>query len=174
MFKYDLGTALGHLGFEGVFHMKGTEVAEGLALFYNTARFILLDSQKLLFSEEIPRNPVFADIWDRIKENPKLSARMLARTTALQVNVLGALESDELLVVANTHLYFHPDADHIRLLHGCLAIRYLQHVVTKVKERVSFTDSFMVSLMGFINTQKTRNNDGIIECFFSIQVNECL
>ncbi|KAH1001712.1 hypothetical protein HUJ04_005691 [Dendroctonus ponderosae] len=135
VFKYDLNTALSHLGYEGVLHTKGTEVAEGLALFYNTARFILLDSQKLLFSEEIPRNPVFADIWDRIKENPKLSERILARTTALQVNLLGALESDELLVVANTHLFFHPDADHIRLLHGCLAIRYLQHVVRTVKER---------------------------------------
>ncbi|XP_050308958.1 2',5'-phosphodiesterase 12 isoform X2 [Anthonomus grandis grandis] len=135
IFKYDLNTALSHLGYSGQFDLKGGVVAEGLAFFYNTKRFILLDSSSLVFADHLQTEPVFRDIWERIKSNEKLSQRILGRTTTLQVNVVGSLEQDEILVVANTHLYFHPDSDHIRLLHGCLAIRYLEHFVKGVKER---------------------------------------
>lgn len=137
VFKYDLEPVLSHLGYGGVLDTKGNDVAEGLAFFYNKNRFILLDSVKFIFAEHIDKDPLFADIWERIKQNHKLAERILARTTTLQVNVVGSLELNTVLVVANIHLYFHPDSDHIRLLHGCVAIRYLEDFVERIKERVS-------------------------------------
>lgn len=55
----------------------------------------------------------------------------------MQINVLECLDRDDILVVANTHLYFHPDADHIRLLHGGIAIRYLENFLENIKEKVT-------------------------------------
>ncbi|XP_066157829.1 2',5'-phosphodiesterase 12 [Euwallacea fornicatus] len=135
IYKCDLESTMSHLGYKSTFYTKGTEVTEGQAFFYNEVRFILLDTQKVIFSQEIASNPVLAEIWERVKKNEKLAERILARSTILQVNVVGSLEFNEVLVIANTHLYFHPDADHIRLLHGSIAIKYLEDVVRQLQER---------------------------------------
>ncbi|KAL1513901.1 hypothetical protein ABEB36_003240 [Hypothenemus hampei] len=135
IYKYDLQPTLSRLGYESTYYNKGTDVAEGLAFFYNSSRFVLLDSEKLIFAQEVNKNPLFKDIWEKIQENEKLVSRVLARSTTLQLNVIGSLENNEVLIVANTHLYFHPDADHIRLLHGCFAIRYLENVASEIEKR---------------------------------------
>lgn len=63
--------------------------------------------------------------------------RVLPRTTALQVNVFESTDcNNEILVVGNTHLYFHPDADHIRLFQAGLAMTYLQHCIEQLKLKV--------------------------------------
>lgn len=143
VFNYDLQPTLDHLGYESNFSLKGGEVAEGLAFFFNKSRFKKLQCHHLVFSEHINNDPQFADIWEKIAMNSKLSERILGRTTTLQVNVIESLEHDEVLVVANTHLYFHPDADHIRLLHGGLAIRYLENFVNKLKAEVRSIQQFI-------------------------------
>ncbi|CAG9858960.1 unnamed protein product [Phyllotreta striolata] len=139
VFKYDLKPVLGHLGYGSNFYTKGNEVAEGLALFYSREKFSLLEdlSQRLVFSEKISTDIIFADIWEKISKNENLAKRILDRSTTLQVNVLESKNRNEILVVANTHLYFHPDADHIRLLHGGLAIRYLEHFINSLKEKMT-------------------------------------
>lgn len=136
VYKNDLEPILSHYSYNSTFNLKGGEVAEGLAFFYNKRRFILLDSEQLVFSQKIDKEPVFAEIWNKINTNPKLAERIKARTTTLQLNVLGSLDNDEILLIANTHLYFHPDADHIRLLHGCMAIKYLEEYSNQLKQRV--------------------------------------
>jgi 2',5'-phosphodiesterase len=42
--------------------------------------------------------------------------------------------TDHLFVVGTTHLYFHPDADHIRLLQAAAGLRYLQQKYKELKE----------------------------------------
>lgn len=116
--------------------LKGGEVAEGLAFFYYKKRFKHLESERFVFAEQIQSDALFADIWEKISENEQLVKRIIERTSVLQINVVESLDSSEVLVVANTHLYFHPDADHIRLLQGGILIRYLEDFVAKLKEKV--------------------------------------
>jgi 2',5'-phosphodiesterase len=47
-------------------------------------------------------------------------------------------DSNERIVVANTHQYFHPDADHIRLLQSGMAVTFLEHLVAEATAEVSF------------------------------------
>lgn len=126
------------MGYGSNFYTKGNEVAEGLAMFYYKKHFNLLESHRLVFSEHIATDAIFADIWMKISKNENLAKRILDRSTTLQINVLELLNRDEILVVANTHLYFHPDADHIRLIHGGLAIRYLEHFIDMLKTKVLY------------------------------------
>ncbi|XP_056632626.1 2',5'-phosphodiesterase 12 isoform X1 [Diorhabda sublineata] len=137
VFEYDLNSVLSHLGYGSNFFTKGNEVAEGLALFYYKKKFSLVESHRFVFSEHISKDPIFSDIWEQIAKNENLAKRILDRSTTMQVNVLDVSNREEMLVVANTHLYFHPDADHIRLLHGGLAIRYLEHFINNLKEKTS-------------------------------------
>nr|XP_023022672.1 2',5'-phosphodiesterase 12 [Leptinotarsa decemlineata] len=136
VYKYDLQTVLEHLGYGSELSLKGGEVAEGLALFYSKERFRLLETNRLVLSEHISTDEQFSDIWEKISTNDKLASRILDRSTTLQTSVLDVLGQDEVLVVANTHLYFHPDSDHIRLLHGGLCIRYLENFVKEMKRKI--------------------------------------
>lgn len=43
----------------------------------------------------------------------------------------------ERIIVANTHQYFHPDADHIRLLQSSMTLTYLEHLVVEAAVEVS-------------------------------------
>ena len=45
--------------------------------------------------------------------------------------------SKKRIVVANTHQYFHPDADHIRLLQSSMTLTYLEHLVAETALEVS-------------------------------------
>lgn len=72
-------------------------------------------------------------MWSAISTNEQLAERIRVRSTAVQVTVLRSRsEPARILCVANTHLYFHPDADHIRLLQFAAAFRYVQ----SVRERI--------------------------------------
>lgn len=142
VFYYDLQPILSHLGFGGILTLKG-EVTEGLGFFYQKSRFKHIYTKKFVFAQHLATDPLFADIWEKISHNVKLSERILARSTTLQINLLEHFNDDELLLVANTHLYFHPDADHIRLLHGGVAIRYLEYVVKELRQKVSIAGNII-------------------------------
>jgi mRNA deadenylase 3'-5' endonuclease subunit Ccr4 len=45
--------------------------------------------------------------------------------------------SNKRIIVANTHQYFHPDADHIRLLQTSMTLTYLEHLVAETTAEVS-------------------------------------
>ncbi|KAL3283062.1 hypothetical protein HHI36_006220 [Cryptolaemus montrouzieri] len=135
IFKHELQPILSYLGFEGDYAMKGREVAEGEACFYRSDKFLKLESSRVVFSEHIDKDPLYSHIWLKICENEKLVSRFMDLSTTLQTNLLQSKHNkNELLLVANTHLYFHPDADHIRLLQAGLAITYLEHCLKHFKK----------------------------------------
>ncbi|XP_055711809.1 2',5'-phosphodiesterase 12 [Phlebotomus papatasi] len=121
--------------FGGDFKAKG-ETAEGLAIFYNKLRFRLVNRFGINYGEELKSRDIFAGIQQKIHENEELFTRIVERSTALQVVALESLDNPgEVIVVANTHLYFHPDADHIRLLQFGLAMIFLEkHVLPQIEK----------------------------------------
>lgn len=61
-----------------------------------------------------------------------------------QVTILKSRTHDRYLLIGNTHLYFHPDADHIRLLQMAFFMLYVKHLYHSIisefklkKEQVS-------------------------------------
>lgn len=83
------------------------------------------------------KSSVFQDIWNMIKNNEAFVNRIEPRTTAVQATVLQSLDNDnEIVVVGNTHFYFHPDADHVRVVQGGLTITWLQNILNFYKETV--------------------------------------
>ncbi|GAB0096025.1 2',5'-phosphodiesterase 12 [Sergentomyia squamirostris] len=134
IYDLDLLRAFRVRGFEGDFKAKG-ETAEGLAIFFKSNRFKMLRKFGINYGPEIAKLPFYAEIHEKIKENEELFTRIVERSTALQVLVLQSLDNlREIVIVANTHLYFHPDADHIRLLQFGLAMIYLEkHVIPEIE-----------------------------------------
>ena len=82
-------------------------------------------------------NLIHKEVWEKICENEKLIERVTKRNTVMQTFLLKSIETGCLILVANTHLYFHPDADHVRLIQGILCIQHIQSILEKQKIKVS-------------------------------------
>ncbi|XP_075992185.1 2',5'-phosphodiesterase 12 [Anticarsia gemmatalis] len=133
IFKNCLKPILGAEGLDGAFYKKGKEVAEGLACFYRKDRFQFVGEESIVLAEAVKTKLCLKPIWDKIKDNTPLTERLLDRSTVSSATFLQSLDNpNELLLVANTHLYFHPDADHIRLIQGGIVIYWLMDLKEKM------------------------------------------
>ena len=134
-FDLDLTPAL-RGDFEGDFAKKGGQVSEGCACFWRRRKFDLLFSERLVLSERLREAPHLSHILERVRANEALSESVLGRTTVLQVAALASKEVlGQVLVVGNTHLYFRPDADHIRLLQAGICAAELAEVARTCLEK---------------------------------------
>lgn len=86
------------------------------------------------------KQPYFEELYKKITGNEKLCERMLTLSTALQVTVLKSKVNDQYLIVSNTHLYFHPDADHIRVLQIGFFMLFVKHIYYKIVADLSLNE----------------------------------
>ncbi|XP_064117001.1 2',5'-phosphodiesterase 12-like isoform X2 [Macrobrachium nipponense] len=130
VFNYDLEPVLSNIGFEGHFDAKAGQVTEGLAVFYRTEKLRLLERNRFVLSTELQTNVLFSDMWEKLQTNEKVKERVSERSTVLQVSVFESVEDpSRIIVLGNTHLYFHPNADHIRILQGGICMQLLQQII---------------------------------------------
>ncbi|KAJ8972792.1 hypothetical protein NQ314_000028 [Rhamnusium bicolor] len=87
-----------------------------------------VESKHIVLSIEIQSNKTFGYIWNVIKRNDEVRTAFLKQSTSLQVTVLKMKGNNKHLIIANTHLFYHPDADHIRLLQVNAATTYLNNL----------------------------------------------
>lgn len=134
VFDGDMIPFLGTQNMAGVHNKKGT-TPEGVATFYRTDRFELLEHHGLNLGQTVNSHPATKELWQKLQSNEKLTERLTDLATTLQVLVLRSKEFPKRIVtVANTHLYFHPDADHIRLLQIGISMMLVQNIIAKFKE----------------------------------------
>ncbi|XP_046829333.1 2',5'-phosphodiesterase 12 isoform X2 [Vespa crabro] len=132
IYDNDFMPTLSLLQYKSIFNTKN-ESSEGLAVFFNKERFeeLCYDSTVIGNNTELPK---FALIWSKI-QNEKAKKRFSQKNTTVQVLALRARERlSDILVIANTHLYFHPDADHIRLLQAYYILLYIENFTEKIKQ----------------------------------------
>ncbi|XP_034824735.1 2',5'-phosphodiesterase 12 [Maniola hyperantus] len=136
IFNSSLMSFLACDGLKGLFYKKGKLVAEGLACFYRETRFKLLGDNQILLAEALKSEACLNNIWDTIRYNEPLVARVLDRSSVASATFLQSIENpNEILLVGNTHLYFYPDADHIRLIQGGIVIYWLSDLQKKLTQK---------------------------------------
>lgn len=140
IFDLDLVPFLRMSNYVGTFKPKG-QTAEGLATFFNSKKFSLIRNYGLNIGENIQTLDIFEDLWIKIKDNEPLVKRITERSTAVQVTAIKAIDSNRIVIIANTHLYFHPDADHIRLLQIGFSLRYVESVYEEIKQELNIDAS---------------------------------
>ena len=152
IFDGDLNPVLSQEGFQGVFDRKGGQVSEGVACFWNCEKFEMLDSSRMVLSEALEQKvEKYNDILDIIGNNSELKANLTKRTTALQTVVLKSrFDSNQGLIVGTTHLYYKPDADHIRLLQIAMIMRQLEEIKKNCEEKYKL--KFSLLLCGDFNS----------------------
>lgn len=140
IFELDLVPFLRMSNYVGTFKPKGS-TAEGLATFFNSEKFSLIKNYGINIGENISTLDIFEDLWKKIQDNTNLVKRITERSTAVQVTTLRAIDSNKILIIANTHLYFHPDADHIRLLQLAFSMKFVEYVRNETKQELLVDES---------------------------------
>lgn len=135
IFEGDLVPVLGAKGMAGVHNKKGS-TPEGTATFYRTDRFELLEHHSFNLGESVKTHPACQELYQKLQSNEKLVERFTDRGTALQIMILRSKDfPQKQITVANTHLYFHPDSDHIRLLQMGTSMILVQDLIAKFIEK---------------------------------------
>ncbi|XP_055540860.1 2',5'-phosphodiesterase 12 [Wyeomyia smithii] len=153
IFDLDLLPVLRLKSYDGHFKAKG-KTAEGLATFFDVDRFEVLDQQGITIGENLETLEAFQCLWSQVKSHEKLASRISERSTAIQVTLLRSRQNPmKHLLVANTHFYFHPDADHIRLLQGGFSMLYVRSLYEQFEEKLKLErDHFAIIFCGDFNS----------------------
>ncbi|CAL8072870.1 unnamed protein product [Orchesella dallaii] len=123
---------LGSLGYKGVHTSKTGKTKEGIAMFHNPAKLESLQSVDCVILEHMKTLP----LWARLESVNDFTTRLEERNTVFHISVFQVKECPKtILVVGNVHLYFHPDADHIRLLQTITCINFLETKLSQLKEQ---------------------------------------
>ena len=133
VFDQHLQPQLALAGLQGRFAKKGGQVSEGLAVFWREGRLELLAFTSV-FLPAVLQQPAYSYIWERVGGNEALAASLTQRTTELAIAVVRVVGEARVLVVGCTHLYYKPDADHVRLLQAELCLKELERVRREVAE----------------------------------------
>ncbi|XP_061169849.1 2',5'-phosphodiesterase 12-like [Saccostrea echinata] len=122
-------------GFSGVYQMKSGKIREGEALFYRNSKFRATEEHTIDITQSLEEE-AFKDIKEKLAKYEVLYEFYKKRKNVLQVHVLESVSDPrKKLCVANTHLFFHRDFDHIRIVQGVVSIRHLEQVMTKYREQ---------------------------------------
>jgi 2',5'-phosphodiesterase len=152
VFDGDMVPLLGNQNMTGVHNKKGT-TPEGVATFYRNDRFELIEHHGMNIGEAVVTQPACLELWQKLQSNEKLVERLTDLGTTLQVVILRSKEFPQrFITVANTHLYFHPDADHIRLLQFGISMILIQDIIEKFKLQSAELRDVSLILCGDFNS----------------------
>ncbi|KAK9744938.1 Endonuclease-reverse transcriptase [Popillia japonica] len=116
------------------FFKKGNMIPEGLAVVFDRNRFKKIDCSHIVFSKEVRHN-LYRDIWSLMKKYKDVKELFLKQHTSLLVTILKLVETGDILVIANTHLYYHYEAGHIRLLQIAMALKYIKQRINHIQSK---------------------------------------
>ncbi|CAG9760881.1 unnamed protein product [Ceutorhynchus assimilis] len=150
------------MGYKTHFNRKGNCIPEGLVCAYDMNRFKTLDYKHLVLRTAVQRKQ-FHDVLTLLDYDEEVKQLFLKQNTSLQVLVLEDKNTKNILVVGNTHLYYHPDADHIRLIQAFMTTTHLGNIKNSVIREYKpnnigivfcgdFNSHYEKSLFGFMRT----------------------
>ncbi|KAL3281900.1 hypothetical protein HHI36_005105 [Cryptolaemus montrouzieri] len=133
-FNTYFNTKLADEGYISKYHRKGNNLTEGLLCAMKKSRYKLLSYQQLVYANAIHTKKMFAPLYSLLKKEQSLKNLFMKQSTSLQTTVLKCKEVKRIVVIGNTHLYYHPDATTVRLIQAYMATMYLSYVKERMEQ----------------------------------------
>ncbi|CAF4090711.1 unnamed protein product [Rotaria sordida] len=128
-YERELSFILKQHGYLGDLKIKSHSVREGEAIFYRTDRFTAIGTHHIKIGEYLRDSEHLEYIRHRCSLVSEINTNLLERNTALQILALEMQgESNEIFLICNTHLYFHPQADIVRCLQVMIAFERIKEI----------------------------------------------
>ncbi|XP_064646518.1 2',5'-phosphodiesterase 12-like [Lineus longissimus] len=136
VFNHELKPVMESANLDGLLLLKGGETPEGCAIFFRKSKFRLLGEHNISVTEALQMAPENETLWGKVLSVEPLCERVLKRNTSLQVLMLeSTVQPGKTICIATTHLYFHPTANHIRLIQGAVCLYHLETVVAQYRQK---------------------------------------
>lgn len=136
------------LGWEHTHLKKSGASLDGCALFWRSSRFQCEAQMQWCLSGKLPG---LDDKELRALEGHPTQVLLDKMTAVAQAVLLRDLQEDRLLLVANTHLYYHPKGNHIRLLQLYSLLKVLAQAATRAE---SEGQPVALVVLGDLNARK--------------------
>lgn len=132
---------------EGFMVCKAGGVREGCALFLRREAFSVIERKDLHFREYMLAEPAFKQTLKEIRAKwPSFLDSILVKiTTVFQLCVVRCTAGGRVLVIANTHLFFHPLARHVRTLQVMCLLHAAQELRQKHRAADGTLPEFIVA-----------------------------
>ncbi|GMH35852.1 hypothetical protein BSKO_03720 [Bryopsis sp. KO-2023] len=132
-------------GFQGVYTNKAGSVKEGSAMFVRASRYEIAFKEDVVMKElfELPLQDSLKFFSPMLENSADLREALENIGTISQLVVLKPVDStkgDRPLVVGNTHLFFHPDARHIRIMQTYATVDAFRNMLQSQKLKEVFGD----------------------------------
>ncbi|XP_071823238.1 2',5'-phosphodiesterase 12-like [Apostichopus japonicus] len=151
-FERSLSPALSSIGLEGTFCSKSGGTSEGEALFFRRDRYELLGQHDIVLGDRLKEDPDNADLLNSLSRSQSFLENILSRTTIAQVAMLhDKWNPGKKLIVANTHLYFRPNANHVRMVQTLLILHHIQQLI-KIYQHKDSGGTVSVLFLGDLNS----------------------
>ncbi|AWU75796.1 uncharacterized protein C5L36_0B10310 [Pichia kudriavzevii] len=120
------------MNFDSVFEKKPTpgywkkspNMMDGVSIFWNTDKFDLLNFEKINFSDYFKNSVNFEQTLDT-------KQRLNIRNTVAVIAILRHKYTNETIFVSNTHLYWSPKHDDVKLMQTYLLTQLLRHSIAR-------------------------------------------
>ncbi|VDK73196.1 unnamed protein product [Litomosoides sigmodontis] len=132
---------MGICGYDCRFKRKGMKVNEGLVICFRRKQFRCIESHDMWLPDllNIETYPENADVIELLKNNIELNNMFISKPAVIQVLVLDSssmfAQENGILLLANTHLYFDPRFEIIKILQALLCARWIMRVATDYGNR---------------------------------------
>uniref|UniRef100_H2XVP7 2',5'-phosphodiesterase 12 n=1 Tax=Ciona intestinalis TaxID=7719 RepID=H2XVP7_CIOIN len=128
VFENHLVSSMSLQNFAGALATK-KQCKEGVAVFYNRDRFKLISVENKILQESLTTDEVNKDLLEKVSRNQSLKSSVLQRGSCVLLAVLQSVDAPHRhLVLANTHLFWHPRALNIRLIQVSLLHARISHL----------------------------------------------
>ncbi|CAF1219323.1 unnamed protein product [Adineta ricciae] len=128
-YERELSTVLKLHGYSGDLKIKSESVQEGEAIFYRNERFSAINTHHIRLGEHLRTSPHMERIRQCTSLVPNVNANLLERNTVLQVLALQPKgQLNEIFLMCNTHLHYHPQADIVRCFQSVIASEHIKEV----------------------------------------------
>ncbi|UJR13564.1 hypothetical protein I4U23_000577 [Adineta vaga] len=137
LYERDFSSIMNAHGYSGDFKIKSQNVQEGEAIFYRKDRFSPINTHSIRLGEYLRDSPHMEHIRQRSVLVADINTHLLERNTVLQVLALQPQgQSNEVLLICNTHLYYHPRADIVRCFQTVIANEHIKEVKELYEQQV--------------------------------------
>ena len=122
-------------GFEGAYKGKTGNMKEGEAIFFRTAKFKQVADCSIAIRDVLATDSEYSKLAEQLQKTEDLWTLIQNLGTILQVIILECQNNPkQKLLVANTHLYFRPSADHVRLIQGMVCVQHIAKLLKSYKD----------------------------------------
>ncbi len=129
------------------------QIHEGEAIFYETSKFSMIRTDSTPLSLFLQTHPSCIELHKGLMTAPYFFAQV-AKKHNIVMSVL--LKSKDLpnhyLLVATTHLYYHPRGDHVRLVQVAVMMKFLQSKLEAYRQELGQEATIATMICGDFNS----------------------